>query len=135
MYMAFMIDIDKLETHGTFSQLLHWYQPDLIVDEDAGPLLPIAGSNKSIAAYAGPATPAGQIHRYIQLLLRQPDCYVLPVEFERYLPLSVEARSFWNMTEFVEAVGLDLPVAANYFTVSGGVAPQSSLQLQWHQEV
>ncbi|RDW56967.1 hypothetical protein BP5796_13034 [Coleophoma crateriformis] len=117
-YLAFMIDIDVLYQCSTTS-LLHWYEPDLKPDIETGSLVASHRTTSARAEYGGPAPPLGTMHRYVSFLFAQPPDYVFPEQFMRFMAPTIPARLGFNLSQFVDAAGLDGPVAASYFTVEG----------------
>lgn len=72
-------------------------------------------SSDAIAAYGGPAPPAGDIpHDYVEYLFLQPEGYVPPAQVGGELyPSSGTNRFNFSVTELAAEVGR--PLAANWF--------------------
>lgn len=134
-YIAVMIDLDVPRNGGT--TLLHWLESDFTLTPNL--VLTPGPVNSSIgASYIGPNPPPGSPHRYTFLLFSQPPEFTIPESFSTINPpTETAARIGFNITEFVAAAGLDVPLAGNYFTVvntsatasatSTGSAAQSSV--------
>lgn len=116
-YLVLMIDLD-VPRNDTTLPLLHWYQPDLIIKDKKSRVLSIPHSSKQQKAkYIAPSPPPGSPHRYVQVLFVQPDHYIFPREFEKYLGKKSEARLGFEIKEFIRAAKLDEPLAGNWFLV------------------
>ena len=113
MYLVFMIDPDVIDD-GKATTVLHWYQADLCKAPHSGELF---NHSDNGASYVGPSPPPGPSHRYTLLLFVQPSGYVFPECFSYMLPLTVAARSGFNLHQFMQVAGLGEPIAANYFYV------------------
>ncbi|KAL3417983.1 hypothetical protein PVAG01_10993 [Phlyctema vagabunda] len=117
-YALFMIDID-LPINNTRVTLLHWFQPDLVVDS-AGTLVP-SNTNASGpgAAYLQPNPPAGDIaHRYTFVLYEQPSTFSVPAAFAAINPpANVPARGGFSVAAFAAAADLGEPISGNFWTV------------------
>jgi hypothetical protein len=129
-YMALMVDIDKLH-NTTFTETLQWYQPDFTLNTTTVQLEPSSNGNLLAAAYGGPYPPAGRVHRYVLLVFSQPEGYKLPKQFEKHMKPVLEARWFWDTKAFAEMAALGRPVAANWYTVSGGVPTALGFEEAW----
>ncbi|KAH8799353.1 phosphatidylethanolamine-binding protein [Xylogone sp. PMI_703] len=113
-HIAFMIDIEIIQS-GLAYPLLHWYQADLWVDNLTGESI-LRNLTDNGAAYVGPQPKPGPSHTYVILLFRQPLNYKFPPCFSDMLPLSIEARSGFDLHLFMKIAGLKDLLAANYFT-------------------
>ncbi|KAH8804392.1 phosphatidylethanolamine-binding protein [Xylogone sp. PMI_703] len=113
-YMVFMIDMD-VDRSGMKYPLLHWYQPDLVLNDQTHELSVASDSTLPKAMYAGPAPPPGPAHRYVEVLFVQPEEYKLPEEFEKYLGNTIAARLGFNIEQLVKEAGLGEPIAGNWF--------------------
>ncbi|CAI7636595.1 unnamed protein product [Penicillium glandicola] len=121
-YIILFIDLDVI-LPGTRIQsvILHWYQPNLIMD-CTGPSPPSTlipdedhGDKSHPASYIAPRAPPNTHHRYVYLLFAQPPTYQFPQCFSHVFPETVSARSGFDIRRFVQAAGLDPPIAMNYF--------------------
>ncbi|KAK3045101.1 hypothetical protein LTS18_014571, partial [Coniosporium uncinatum] len=117
-YMIFMIDID-VNQNGTGTTVLHWFQPDLILNPTTNILDPPTTVNAANSApYFGPGPPPGPSHRYVQALFAQPPQAGRATEFA--LPSCFNAitqrngRLGFNVQQFAQVVGLQTPVAGNF---------------------
>ena len=108
----FMIDLDVIED-GKATTILHWYQPDLLMNPNSGELFNLSDNG---ALYVGPTPPPGPSHRYMFLLFVQPSGYVIPECFLDILPLTLPARQGFNVEQFMRVTGLGKPIAANFFS-------------------
>ncbi|KAJ5625340.1 hypothetical protein N7510_001649 [Penicillium lagena] len=122
-YLILFLDLDVMIS-GTAIQtvVLHWYQSDLIVNctetDSSGYLVPSDGSgglSSLIAEYIGPQPPPGSHHRYVYLLYAQPLNYCFPACFSHIPPENMAARAGFDVRQFMQAAGLDVPLAVNYF--------------------
>ena len=109
-----MIDVEIVRS-GVAYPLLHWYQPDLLVDTRTSGFL-LRNFTDAGAPYVGPQPNAGPSHSYVVLLFRQPPDYKFPECFNSIFPLSIEARRGFDINLFIKISGLEEPFAANYFT-------------------
>ncbi|CAL5867125.1 uncharacterized protein PFLUO_LOCUS1337 [Penicillium psychrofluorescens] len=122
-YLILFLDLDVM-IPGTAIQtvVLHWYQPDLILNctetNSPGHLVPSDGSggpSSPIAEYIGPQPPLGSHHRYVYLLYVQPLKYRFPACFSHIPPENMAARAGFDVRQFMQAAGLDVPLAVTYF--------------------
>ncbi|KGO76012.1 Major facilitator superfamily domain, general substrate transporter [Penicillium italicum] len=122
-YIILFIDLDAI-LPGTRIQsvILHWYQPNLMIDctKPSPPSIIVPGKdsgdkNHPIASYIAPRAPPNTHHRYVYLLFEQPPAYQFPPCFSHVFPETVSARAGFDIREFVKAAGLDPPIAMNYF--------------------
>lgn len=118
-----MLDPDVL-FRGTVTHLLHWYEPDLILNPSTRELDPASCPLVPRAEYGGPSPPNGTMHRYVELLFIQPEEYKFPEQYQRFLAPTIPARLGFNVSEFASDARLGGPIAANYFTVEGGEKPE-----------
>ncbi|KXG51977.1 Major facilitator superfamily domain, general substrate transporter [Penicillium griseofulvum] len=118
-YIILFIDLDVI-IPGTAIQsvILHWYQPNLSMDctkpTPPSTIVPGKGHERA-ASYIAPRAPPNTHHRYVYLLFTQPAAYQFPECFSHVLPETVNARAGFDIKEFVQAAGLDAPIAMNYF--------------------
>lgn len=115
-----MIDRD-VPQNGTRVTLLHWFVPNVTLDFD-GPYLSIPipeNTTTDGAPYLQPSPPVGDSpHTYTFLLFSQPGNFTVPSEFESINPpAGVTARIGFSISAFVEAAGLQAPLAASYMQV------------------
>ena len=78
----------------------------------------LASADSGPAPYIGPSPPAESppnCHRYAQLLFQQPAAFAVPAS----QAAAVSSRLGFNLQSFVSAVGLGMPVAADFFVVVG----------------
>jgi hypothetical protein len=116
-YLVLMIDLD-VPRNDTTVPLLHWYQPDFIIKDKSRALSVQHFSKRQKAKYIAPSPPPGDsAHRYVQILFEQPDRYIFPPGFDKYLGKNPEARMGFEIKEFIRAAGLGEPVAGNWFLV------------------
>ncbi|KAJ5593717.1 hypothetical protein N7537_010621 [Penicillium hordei] len=129
-YMIFFIDLDAI-LPGTRIQsvILHWYQPNLMIDctKPSPPSSLVPGQDhgdkhRPAASYIAPRAPPNTHHRYVYLLFGQPPAYQFPDCFSHVFPETVSARAGFDIREFVQAAGLDPPIGMNYFIGSHGPA-------------
>ncbi|KAJ5394861.1 uncharacterized protein N7487_009164 [Penicillium crustosum] len=122
-YIILFIDLDAI-VPGTRIQsvILHWYQPNLMIDcrKPSPPSIIVPGKDDGdkhnpIAPYIAPRAPPNTRHRYVYLLFAQPPAYRFPDCFSHVFPETVSARAGFDIREFMQAAGLDPPVAINYF--------------------
>ncbi|KAJ5153630.1 uncharacterized protein N7500_009069 [Penicillium coprophilum] len=122
-YMIFFIDLDAI-LPGTRIQsvILHWYQPNLMMDckKPTPPSRIVPGKDyddqpQPTASYIAPRAPPNTHHRYVYLLFEQPEAYQFPECFSHVFPETVSARAGFDIREFIQATVLDPPVAMNYF--------------------
>lgn len=104
------------------SVILHWYQQNMAVNctKPNPPSIIIPGDGHGntpnrIASYIAPRAPPNTHHRYVYLLFTQPRDYHFPDCFAHVFPKTVDARAGFDIRDFVQAAGLDPPVAMNYF--------------------
>jgi hypothetical protein len=86
--------------------------------------LVIPPESQALAEYRQPSPPVGDVaHAYTALLFAQPANFSVPAQFNDVL----QSRVFFDTKAFVEAAGLQSPIAANYFRVqnTSGTATQS----------
>lgn len=112
-YIVFLIDPDVVHNYNA-TTILHWYQPNCHVSQSTGDF--VIPTNDG-AQYVGSQPPQGEKHRYVFLLFEQPLKYIFPQCFENVFPVSVAARSGFDITYFMEIAGLGSPVAGNWFSV------------------
>jgi len=70
------------------------------------------------ASYMGPAPPAENPphpHKYVELLYEQPANFAVPSAQRS----AVQSRMGFNLATFSTAAGLGVPIAANYWQVTG----------------
>ncbi|KAJ5521090.1 hypothetical protein N7463_001543 [Penicillium fimorum] len=122
-YIILFIDLDAI-LPGTRIQsvILHWYQPNLMMDctkpTPPSKLVPAKDhedDHQPAASYIAPRAPPNTHHRYVYLLFVQPPAYQFPDCFSHVFPETVSARAGFDIREFVQAAGLDPPIAMNYF--------------------
>ncbi|KAJ5676365.1 hypothetical protein N7536_012537 [Penicillium majusculum] len=122
-YIILFIDLDAI-LPGTRIQsvILHWYQPNLMIDCTNPPppstIVPGKDGGKKhrpAASYIAPRAPPNTHHRYVYLLFAQPPAYQFPYCFSHVFPETVSARAGFDIREFMQAAGLDPPIAMNYF--------------------
>jgi hypothetical protein len=122
-YIILFIDLDAI-LPGTRIQsvILHWYQGSLVVDctKPSPPSVLVPGKDHGdkhdpTASYIAPRAPPNTHHRYVYLLFAQPPAYEFPECFSHVFPETVSARAGFDTRKFVQAAGLDPPVAMNYF--------------------
>ncbi|KAI9663039.1 MAG: hypothetical protein M1821_008087 [Bathelium mastoideum] len=128
LFTVIMIDPDApTPQQPTEAQILHWLQPSVRVSTNssstssASALSPItlAASAPPQATYLQPSPPPGSAaHRYIQYLFVQPKDFQIPAAFADFGKGS--NRSSFDVASFVQASGLQGPVAANYILVARG---------------
>jgi phosphatidylethanolamine-binding protein (PEBP) family uncharacterized protein len=113
--VLFLIDLD-VPRNGTRVNLLHWFAPDVLQPASGGPLTVLITSG---APYLQPNPPVGDSpHRYVFLLYSQPSNFTVPTAFANINPpTNTTARVGFNLTNFVKAAGLSIPLAANFITV------------------
>ncbi|EUC40742.1 hypothetical protein COCMIDRAFT_40976 [Bipolaris oryzae ATCC 44560] len=119
-YILFLIDPDVVHDHNA-TTILHWYQPNCHVSQSTGDFVIPTYEG---AHYVGSQPPQGEKHRYIFLLFEQPPKYLFPECFRSVFPITVDARSGFDIKYFMEITGLGSPVAANWFSVerAGGAS-------------
>lgn len=120
-YMLLMLDLDGMFP-GTAIEIvvLHWYQPDLVFNctKEIHPPFLIPDNDTisdNVAPYIGPQPPPCTHHRYVYFLFEQPSSYRFPICFSHVPPKTSDARAGFDMREFMQAAGLEAPVAVNYF--------------------
>ncbi|KAJ5966709.1 hypothetical protein N7501_002957 [Penicillium viridicatum] len=122
-YIILFIDLDAI-LPGTRIQsvILHWYQPNLMIDctkpSPPSTIVPGQGDGHKhgpAASYIAPRAPPNTHHRYVYLLFAQPPAYHFPECFSHVFPETVSARAGFDIREFVQAAGLDPPISMNYF--------------------
>lgn len=120
-YLILSLDLDVVfPGTGIQTVILHWYQSNFTFDcNESGNSKVLApgkedGSSHT-APYIAPQPPPGTNHRYVFLLFDQPQSYEFPECFAHIPPQTKDARSGFNVREFILAAGLDPPVAINYF--------------------
>ena len=98
---------------------LHWFQTNLTssrssLNKDTSFL---TSQTPAIDPYIKPQPPPGTgRHRYTEFLFQQPVDFAIPAAFAKIVrPRELLNRAGFNLTAFVEAAGLDTPVAANFF--------------------
>lgn len=120
--MVIGLDIDApFPSFGVLGPILHWIQPDLQPDADAGTdqlkTLKTTSGSGFVANYIGPAPPPGSApHRYVFLLYEQPRGF----DVGKYAPadgqeLGLWGRVRWDLAQWEREVGLGEVRAANYF--------------------
>ncbi|KAJ5818945.1 hypothetical protein N7474_004536 [Penicillium riverlandense] len=122
-YLILFLDLDVMMPGAAIQTVvLHWYQSGLIVNctdtDSRGHLVPSAdsgGPSSPIAEYIGPQPPPGSHHRYVYLLYVQPFKYRFPACFSHIPPKIMAARAGFDVRRFMQAAGLDVPLAVNYF--------------------
>ncbi|KAJ5577433.1 uncharacterized protein N7459_006397 [Penicillium hispanicum] len=120
-YIVVFLDLDvTIPDTGIETVVLHWYQPDLVFNctphHPPAWLLPDGDLvSPSEAPYIAPQPPPTSHHRYLYLLFVQPEGYQFPKCFSHIPPKTVEARGGFDIRQFMDAAGLDQPVALNYF--------------------
>jgi hypothetical protein len=124
-YLIVSLDPDVvLPGTGIQTVILHWYQSNFTFncngEGDSGVLKP--GDNhdgdkhdSNTAPYIPPQPPVGSHHRYLFLLFNQSQSYEFPECFEHIPPQTKDARSGFDIREFMLAAELDPPIAINYF--------------------
>lgn len=124
-----MVDSDFMRKNQR-TTLLQWFQPNLLVTDH---ILNANINNKHAtrvvgASYLQPSPPYGSgPHEYTMLLFEQPQDFSLPSNYNGINPpTDIDARVGFNITKFMAATKLDMPIAANYFQVLSGTAAQSS---------
>ncbi|OQE06387.1 hypothetical protein PENVUL_c018G01925 [Penicillium vulpinum] len=122
-YITVFIDLDAI-LPGTRIQsvILHWYQPNLMIDctKPKTPSILVPGddhgdNHHSAASYIAPRAPPNTHHRYVYLLFAQPPGYKFPECFSHVFPETVSARAGFDVRGFIQAAGLNPPIAMNYF--------------------
>ena len=122
-YITLFIDLDAI-LPGTHIQsvILHWYQPNLMMDctKPTPPSTIVPGKDHGhkhdpVASYVAPRAPPNTHHRYVYLLFAQPPAYQFPECFAHVFPETVSARAGFDIRKFVQAAGLSPPIAMNYF--------------------
>lgn len=119
-YLIVSLDPDVvLPGTGIQTVILHWYQSNLtfkcIGQGDSGVLKPGDNHDSNTAPYIPPQPPVGSHHRYLFLLFNQSRYYEFPACFEHIPPQTKDARSGFDIREFMLAAELDPPIAINYF--------------------
>nr|QTE75991.1 ZopL1 [Diffractella curvata]BBU42025.1 putative hypothetical protein [Diffractella curvata] len=119
-YLLVMLDPDVQFPKQPTTTILHWMEPGFQYNKTSLALTPVSDPEaESVASYAGPHPPIGQIHRYILLLFWQPEDYRLPKEFKSFIPADIPHRIDFDVVRFVEAAELGKPIAASYFIAEG----------------
>ncbi|KAI9765920.1 MAG: hypothetical protein M1840_007061 [Geoglossum simile] len=116
-YVVIMMDLDVV-FNGTNTNLVHWIQGDFGAS-DGSPKL--SSSQGPIAPYLSPAPPAGQNHRYVQMLFKEPRGFSIPASFTAIfanLTASVVNRIGFDLNKFIAEAKLDDLVAGNFFRVA-----------------
>ncbi|KAJ5353397.1 hypothetical protein N7452_002371 [Penicillium brevicompactum] len=122
-YILFFIDLDAI-LPGTKIQsvILHWYQSNLGLDctnpHHHRLIIPREGhegNDHPAASYIAPRPPPNTHHRYVFLLFAQRYEYRFPNCFAHVFPETVDARAGFDIRKFMQAAGLDPPLAMNYF--------------------
>jgi Phosphatidylethanolamine-binding protein len=115
--VVIMVDID-VSVNGTTTDLIHWIQGNF----SASPGSPkLSSSQGPIASYFPPGPPAGQTHRYVQMLFNEPQGFSVPADFTAIfanLTASVVNRIGFDYNKFIAESKLGDPVAGNYFRVA-----------------
>jgi hypothetical protein len=126
-YIMLSLDTDVIMPNtGTQTIVLHWYQPHLTFnctdgnhhEQTSSRLIPDNNLNHTTdypAPYIGPRPPPNTHHRYVFLLFAQPPNYEFPKCFSHIPPKTPEARTGFDLRQFMHAAALDPPVAINYF--------------------
>lgn len=123
-YLAIMVD----PTAGTATdvvEVLHYILPGLTspntsTTRNGTTFYPLTTAAQPLAPYLVPAPTPGNAHSYTITLWKQPDSFAVPSTFLSYLPLNaldLMNRYPFNLTTFVVAAGLGLPLAGEYFDV------------------
>lgn len=122
-YLIISLDLDViLPETSTQTVVLHWLQSNFTFTcngkGNSHVLLP--GDDDHLhssytAPYIAPQPPPGTHHRYVFLLFNQSEVYDFPQCFEYIPPKTMEARAGFDIRQFMDAAGLDPPVAINYF--------------------
>jgi hypothetical protein len=110
--------------NGTRVQLLHWMIGNVTVASGNDSTLVFPPESQALAEYLQPSPPVGDVsHAYTALLFAQPANFSVPAQFNDVL----QSRVFFDTAAFVQAAGLQSPLAANYFRVQNvsGTATQS----------
>ena len=121
-YLAILVD-PTAGTPASVLEVLHYILPGLTstntsTTRNRTTLYPLITDAKPLAPYLTPAPPPGHVHTYTVTLWKQPDGFVVPDAFLKYLPLNplnVTNRYPFNLTNFVTAAGLGQPIAGGYF--------------------
>lgn len=123
----------QIDPNATRPSFLHWLQTNLT----ANPRSPsendktlLTSNTPATDPYIKPQPPRGTgRHRYILLLFQQPADFAIPAAFANIVhPQQTTDRSAFNLTAFVNAAGLDAPVAANFFFAENStVTPSASV--------
>lgn len=99
--------------------LVHWLAPGVTCPNINNSLQitnPSPDNPQSGVTYLQPTPPPGDIpHRYNILLFAQPAGFTLPPPYNNIT--TDEQRHYFNITDFIAATGLTLPLAADYFEV------------------
>ncbi|PVH90104.1 hypothetical protein DM02DRAFT_685563, partial [Periconia macrospinosa] len=99
--------------------LVHWLAPNVTLpDNNRNNSLSITNSGPKGPGitYLQPTPPVGDIaHKYNILLFAQPPGFKIPPPWNNIT--TVEQRFYFNITAFMDAVGLSQPLAADYFEV------------------
>lgn len=130
-YVFIMVDPGVYNNTGTIDAL-HYIQTDLRLPS---PLLssdiitihtnttfyPLRSHKAALAPYIAPDLTVGEaVHKYTQLLFRQPEKFTVPEEYKKFMPRNLKNplnRAGFPLGEFVDRTGLGEPVAGNYFDV------------------
>jgi hypothetical protein len=120
-YLILSLDLDVVfPGTGIQTVILHWYHSNFTFDCNESGNSKVLEPGKEdgsshTAPYIAPQPPPGTNHRYVFLLFDQPQSYEFPECFAHIPPQTKDARSGFNVREFMLAAGLDPPAAINYF--------------------
>jgi len=113
-YTVAMVDADVVGS-SEVSQTRHWLVNDVSITNSSEVDVKSA---KVITDYAGPAPPVGSgPHRYVILIYTQPANFTPPANLSSTTPVGT-----YDFPAYVNATGLQGPVAANYIQVEQGAA-------------
>lgn len=122
----------QIDPNATQPNFLHWLQTNLTANSSSpsNDKTLLTSHTPATDPYIKPQPPRGTgRHRYILLLFQQPTDFTIPAAFAKIVhPQQTTDRSAFNLTAFVNAAGLDAPVAANFFFAENStVTPSSSI--------
>lgn len=139
-YLLLFVDPSINTTSPAYTGL-HEIVANLRVDNSNNGTLTMTPANntgtvaEALAPYVYPQVPpGGSAHQYTLLLFEQPAVLDVPVAYASFLPFPTNllTRVNFPLLEFIQAVGLGKPVAANWFwegpanATSGSATPSAS---------
>ncbi|KAK5948850.1 hypothetical protein OHC33_010101 [Knufia fluminis] len=125
-YLLLMVDPDaSYPENPTNRFIIHWWQEGLTkstteVNSTSIDGTRLVNSTAPRVSYRRPRPPTNSsAHRYIQYLFEQPDNFQVPEAYSGYNDQNITK---FPLEQFLEAVSLEDPVAANYFYCSNQTA-------------